>query len=121
MSHIQWGVTLRKALAGVDRCGVCRLDQVASQQTGRWREEIDGPMTGGTCTPGKVWPADRCNRNKAGQVTVGAGTVKRWRGYWHAASPGGGWAGQSGAGEEDSIEIKRGSEGRVGRPGLSKG
>ncbi len=40
--QIQWGVTLRKAWAEAYRCGVCRLDQVASRRTGRWREETDG-------------------------------------------------------------------------------
>ncbi len=93
------------------------------RRTGRWREDIARSPPGGTCTPGRVWPAERCNRNRAGQVTVGAGTVivrHALAGLLACNSAGSGGAGLSGAGEEDSIEIKRGSVGRVGRPGLRK-
>jgi hypothetical protein len=76
---------------------------------------------------GLVWPysggaraADRCNRNRAGQV--GTGTVKRWRdrALLGCSSAGGGGARPGKAGEKDLIEIMRGSAGKIGRPCLRK-
>jgi hypothetical protein len=63
------------------------------RQTGRWREETDGwGLHTGTSLPYSGGALLACS------------------------SAGGGGAGPGGAGEEDRMDIKRGSAGRISRP-----
>ncbi len=97
--------------------GACSLYHPERRLTWRWREEIDG----GACKPGRVWPysggvrsADRCNRNRAGQVGASLRSVKRWRGraLLACSSSGGGGAGPGGAVEENCNKAWIGEQGR---------
>ncbi len=114
VSHIQWGVAVKgKGWGG----GILVRATAGYHDAASIRRQAGGPgagekrLTGGAYTSGRGLPysggvraADRCNRNRAGQV--GAGIVKCWLGgaLLACSSAVGGGAGPGGAGEEDVLD-----------------